>query len=1025
MLDPAAVVTSAAPDLLVVHRKLPGRARLRSEQLRRAPARVRALEAELRKERGVLGVDASPVTGSILLRFEQGADFEALLRRVAELLAGPDEPPRSRRRIPLSSALPTPILQLGLLADAASAMRSALRREPPRARGPAPRAPSEEPALAWHGLDEEAVVGAVEADAERGLTAEAARERLARFGPNVLAEPVRRSELAIFVDQLRSTPVLLLLGSAVLSAATGGIGDAVAILAVVGVNATIGYLTESSAERTIRSLEQRGPRKARVVRAGETIEVDFAELVPGDLLLLAPATLVPADARLLRSDSLVIDESSLTGESVPVAKSAGALLEPELPLADRGNMVYRGTIVTGGAGVAVVVATGLSTELGRIQLLMGQVVNPPTPLQLELERLSTQLAVGAGLVCLGVLGIGLLRRMPALELVKTSISLGVAAVPEGLPTVAITTLALGIRRMRELDVMVRELGAVETLGALEVLCLDKTGTITENRMRVVDHLVGLPGEPAEGEARRWLERVAVLCSEVELETDEAGAPRLVGSPTENALVAFALDSGCDLARERRARPRLETRYRAPGRNYMSTLHADEQRYLLAVKGAPADVLALASHRVAGGEILPLDEAARQAIRRENERMAGAALRVLGCAFKQVGERDAEVEGLVWAGLLGMADPPKADMREILAGFHRAGVRTVMITGDQSATAHAIAKQIGLRENGTIEILDSTSLEGLVPEVLRALAGRADVFSRVSPAHKLQIVQALQSAGHVVAMTGDGVNDGPALKAAEVGIAMGRGGTDVAREVADVVIQDDDLRHILVAVEQGRTIYEDIKKALHFILSTNLAEIVVTAAQVAAVGGETLTPMQLLWINILTDVFPELALAVEPPESDLLAKPPRSRGRKMFERHDFARIGVEGGLIGLTSLAAFFWGRRGGAGQGGTLAFHTLTASQLLFAVSARSETHSIFDRSSLAKNAYIPMAIAGSLGLGLLADLAPPLRTLLGSTKMRASDWAIVAALSTGPLLTSELMKLLFRPGGPLERIAPHAPKRG
>jgi P-type Ca2+ transporter type 2C len=991
----------------------------------------------MREVPGVRAIDASAVTGGILITFDPVVPLEDLVARVAQALSGPSRERRQGSPARAPAGLPTPLVQLALLADGANALRRTLRREPPRTRGPKPHSGDAQPSRSWHAEPQDDVLTALESTTA-GLTNSDATSRLSKFGPNALAEPEHRSELMIFLGQLRSTPVLLLFGSAALSAATGGVGDAVAILAVIGVNATIGYLTESSAERTIRSLERRGARTARVLRDAAEVELPVESLVPGDVVLLGPATVVPADARLVACDSLVVDESSLTGESVPVAKQASDPTAVEAPLGDRSNMVYRGTIVTGGAGAAIVVATGLATEIGRIQALLGTVTRPATPLQLELERLSTQLAIGAGVICVGVLGLGLLRRMAPLAIAKTSISLGVAAVPEGLPTVAITTLALGIRRMRELHVMVRQLGAVETLGALEVLCLDKTGTITENRMRIVDYLVGLPGRPPRQSERDWLDRVAVLCSEVELGRGGDDLPALTGTPTETALVRFALEAGCDVDAERARHPRLSTRYRAPGRNYMSTLHEAGSEYLLAVKGAPMDVIARATLRIEGDAVVPLTEPERETIRRENERMAGAALRVLGCAFRVDPSPDVPAEDLVWVGLLGMADPPRAGMPELFGRFHRAGIRTVMITGDQSATASAIAKQVGLCRDGRLEILDSTRLEGLDPEVLKALAGRADVFSRVSPAHKLQIVQALQSAGRVVAMTGDGVNDGPALKAADVGIAMGKSGTDVARDVADVVIQDDDLSSIIVAVEQGRTIYDDIKKALHFILSTNLAEILVTAAQVAFGPGETLSPMQLLWINLLTDVFPELALAVEPPETDVLARPPRRAGSSMFARHDFARIAVEGGLIGGAALGAYVLGGRGGGGAGapaggaagaagaargagraGSLTFHTLTTAQLLFAISARSEEHSIFDRSSLAKNAYIPAAIAGSIGLGLLADLAPPIRTLLGTSKLSAADWAIVAGLSTVPLLASEVFKLLFRKGGPLERLAP------
>jgi Ca2+-transporting ATPase len=1002
----------------VVHAQVRGRLRVRIARLRGDRALARAVEQRFCTVSGVRAAGANPLTASVLLAYDPALEARSLLpalERVWADLSGSWQPPTARpahgSSVPLPGAEPS-------------------------------AAPNElADATPWHRLSSLDALARMESGPD-GLSAAEVVLRRARHGTNALPAPPRRSKLSIFGAQLTSVPVAMLGVSALLSVSTGGIFDAVAILAVVIVNASIGYVTENNAERIINAIGEGALLDVEVVRGGARQRVAPDAIVPGDILVLGAGAFVAADARLLEADALVIDESALTGESLPVHKSELELEPSRVALADRRNMVFRGTLVTGGSGRALVVATGKATQIGLVQSLVTSVVQRETPLQVQLRELGLQLAVVAGSVCGAVFGIGLLRGYPLLQMLRTSISLAVAAIPEGLPTVAITTLALGIRRLAQQRVLVRQLNAVETLGAIQVMCLDKTGTITINRMSAVEVFVGLQSWPVETcrEAAVSLDcsdleallRVAVLCSEVVIE-HRGGVPVLHGSATESALVQLAIDSGMDASELLRGSELLARQFRSEGRSYMATLHrpaeplsswpaipssAAADTLWLSVKGRSPEVLGLCGFQLVGGRICELTDEARRSIATASERMAGRALRVLGFAAGRWSPQRAEggislaaATDLIWLGLVGMSDPPREGMRELLQRFHAAGMRTVMITGDQSATAQAIGKAVGLSGDEHLEILDSTELQGIAPEVLRALAQRIHVFSRVSPAHKLQIVHALQSAGYTVAMTGDGINDSPALRAADVGVAMGGSGTSAAREVADVVLEDDNLETLIDGIAQGRAIYDNIKKAVHFILSTNLSEILLTFLGIAAGVGETLTPMQLLWINLLSDVFPELALAVQPPESDVLRRAPRDPARPMFDRADLARVVLQGGVLTAGPLAAYGYGRaRYGAGpRSVTLAFTVLSITQLLHVLSSRSQHHSIFDRERLPGNRYIPMALGGGLALQVLATIVPGARRLLGVVPLGLADWGVVMSSAMGPLLVNETIKLMSR----------------
>ncbi len=1010
-----------------VHTAVPGRARFKVEGLYQSAMLGRLLEQRLSRGRGIERVSANPLTGNVLVRFDPGLGHEAIAAMLEVTLAGCRAAVNqgAGRLNGASSHKSSNRRHDSAPVSGQSDARAAWRIAEPRNAAGAPQDSS-----AWHVLDTGSVLARCRTSARFGLSQADADERLKAVGPNLLPETAERSALGILLGQVNSMPVALLTAAAALSLATGGIADALAIMGVVAINAAIGYVTESRSEKAIRSLRNLIHPTAPVVRDGNIIELDAERVVPGDILVLKPGGHVCADARLLEAQRLTVDESALTGESMPVNKVAGRLDDAVIPLADRVNMVYRGTLVTGGQGLAVVVATGRATELGLIQTLADEAEAPATPMERELERMGRQLVAVSSAVCGLVFGIGVMRGFGLLEMLKSSISLAVAAVPEGLPTIATTTLALGVMNMRRHRVVVRRLDAVETLGCIQTICLDKTGTLTLNRMAVVGAYAGMrsfrvaDGRFFEGEnaldpssLRETAEllRACVLCSDTVIER-EAGQYRLKGSPTENALVQTAIGAGVDVLAMRRKFPTTGVIRRSEDRNFMCTLHAEaanpaaDTRLTAFVKGSPAEVLAMCRWQIRDGETVALTDDDRLAIETENARMAGRALRVLGCACRRLdgGEITDPIDaGLIWLGLVAMADPVRTGVRDVIRAFHRAGIDTVMITGDQSATAYAIGKELALSRNGRLEILDSAELAKIEPADAIAISGKVQVFARVNPANKLQVVRAFQSAGKVVAMTGDGINDGPALKAADVGIAMGTAGTDVAREVADVVLQDDNLETMLVAVRQGRTIYRNIRKSVRFLLSTNLSEIAVMLVALGAGMGQPLSAMQLLWINLVTDVFPGLALAVEQPEADVMTEPPRSESQPIVQVSDFPAIAAESGVISASALAAYGYGvaRYGAGARAATLAFTSLTGAQLLHAISCRSETHTVFDSAPLPPNPYLLAALAGSIAVQGLTFVVPGLRSLLGITSIGALDGLVIGASALLPLFVNEAIK--------------------
>ena len=1012
MAHAATQLESSPPLVTPVRASRHGRLRLQVLGLYRSERLKTELERSLAGNAPILAVSANPLTGNVLILFDPGRDPGQIIQAVETL---------ARRHF---QHRPAPGRQAG---PAAATPKPATSKKRFAAAKPAPDVESAQavPAHPWHQMDTRETLARLET-AQHGLSWDEARHRLSIYGPNRLAENKRRSAIEIFAEQL-ANPAMAMLGvSAVVSIATGGLIDAAVIVSAVLLNGIIGYVTESSSERTINALGSMAPTHAHVIRDGQQSLIAVEEIVVGDLLVLTPGSYVPADARLLNSSRLTVDESALTGESTPASKHWDFIAPEDTPLADRKNMLHMGTIVTGGSGQAVAAATGRHTEIGVIQSLVGSVKTPDTLLQRQLDDMSTTLATTCGMLCVGVFGLGLLRGYTWLQMLASSISLAVAAIPEGLPAVATTTLAIGIRNSHRDKVLIRQLSAVESLGSVEVICLDKTGTLTLNKMKTVSmrtagHTVGVADEqfthhgrpiaPLEQPELSRLLQVVCLCSEVKLNGAEDARPELEGSPTECAMVESALNAGQDVRGLRSAHPLLKTTHRAEDRPWMATAHETEDgRVLFAVKGSPSDVLALCEWRQNNGEPEVLDDAIRDRIIERNDRLAGDSLRVLGVAYAY-GDKtdDLKTPALVWLGLIGMEDAIRPDMDKLMAEFHSAGVRTVMITGDQSATAYSVGRRLGLSGENPLEIIDSSNLDKLDPEILKAVIKNTSVFARVSPAHKLKIVQALQQAGHVVAMTGDGVNDGPALKAADIGVAMGEQGTDVARSVADVVLEDDNLHTMILAIRQGRTIYGNIRKSLRFLLSTNLSEIELAVITMALGMGEALNPLQLLWINMVADIAPAMALALEPPEQDVLKQKPRDPKRPIIDGPDFRRLLRESMFITAGSLAVYtLTQRRYGPGlQASSNTFLAFTLSKLIHALSCRSETTTVLDKDRPG-NPHMIAALGGTLAIQGLATFVPALRNLLRCSPLAVADLPLILAGAGLPFLINESAKRLI-----------------
>lgn len=913
---------------------------------------------------------------------------------------------------------------------------------------------------AWHALNREDVVDRLQTEPAHGLDQDQVAARLQKFGYNELEESPPPSFLQMVLDQFSNFIVIVLIIAALISALLGDYIEAVAILAIVVLNALLGVVQERRAEEALASLRKLAAPEAHVVREGHRVTVPSRELVVGDVVILESGNYVPADMRLIETANLRIEEASLTGESEVVEKDSSIVLHQDVALGDRRNTAFSGTLVAYGRGRGIVVSTGMNTQIGMIAKMLQIVKEEDTPLQQRLDQLGKTLGWGALAICGLVFVIAWARGYVPSEVFLIAVSLAVAAVPEGLPAVVTITLAFGMREMINRHALIRRLASVETLGSTTVICSDKTGTLTQNQMTVTevwvdgtgisvgsdqdravyqmgDEVIDLANYPAATTAL-W---VAALDSDAELEIEDTrdgstkGKVTAVGDPTEAALVVAAAMAGAPRHELKEAYPRINEIPFDSRRKRMTTVHKIIQprsedaspfydsRFaeweLVATKGAPDVILDLCTHfqRMDDSQE-PLTEALREKITVANDTMSQKALRVLAVAYrvgKQVNQvnspEDLERE-LIFVGLIGMIDPARPEIAEAIERARQAGIRTMMITGDYPQTARAIASEIGLIETDH-HVLTGPELEEMSDEVLQGRVLETDVYARVSPEHKVRIVAALKNNDQIVAMTGDGVNDAPALKRADIGVAMGITGTDVAKETADMVLTDDNYASIVAAVEQGRVIYSNIRKFVYYLLSCNVAEIMVIFLAIMAGLPSPLSAIQLLWLNLVTDGAPALALGVEKGDPDTMKRNPRPPKEPIINR--LMQLGIFVQTLAITSvtLSAFLLGRQmypGDEARAATMAFVTLSFSELFRAFTSRSERFPIF-RIGLFSNKWMFYAVFSSLILLLLVLYVPFLQPIFGTVPLVWEQWRLILPLLFIPALAAEILKWILSRG--------------
>lgn len=976
------------PIIVPVHTKVRGRARFKFTSWFPSPEGRRQVDAAVRRLPGVHRVRSNSVTGSLLVFFDPEEDWHAIAEGIRGVVENAVDRGRKRRQ---NAAGPYPEDAFPPAFPASG--QAGLPHE-------------------WHRLGEDRVLALAGTSRDLGLDPEAAEQRIKMHGANVIRASRLKGRAEILKDQFLFLPMTLLVAEAVAALLGGALIEAALLSTVMAFNVMTGYFIDRRAEGVIAAFGERPRPPATVLRGGAWVKVPGEKLVLGDVLRLSPGTYVGADARILHAAHLKIDESLLTGESNPVDKHANVIAGPAAPLFEQRNMAFMGTLVVGGEGLAVIVATGPATAYGKLSTLFQETTSPQTPVIVKIDDLSGRLLKAAITISSGVLLIVLLRGRGLLQAGGRAFAIAAAGMPAGLPSAATVNMALGFQRLKRQQVSIRRLYSLESLSAVQVICFDKTGTLTRSRINVQQiHCAGNlirihkrtfwsannPFTPLEDPTSRRLLEACVLCSESRVQLDAAtNRRRISGSPTEVALLHLAVLAGFDPEESYRRHPLQKVRHRSDVQRYMMTVHRTPQgRVVVYVKGDPSDVLDMCAWQLRGGRRLKLSDTAKIDIEIQNQRMADEALRVLGFAYSsQQAPPDGSqpLGGLTWIGMVGMAEPIRQGVGALIDRLHRAGIQTVMITGDQSTTAEAVARQIKLGINSEIRIFDSSRFDALTPEVASALIREVEVFARVNPAQKLQIIQAYQKRGLVVAMTGDGINDGPALRAADVGIAMGLSGTDAAREVADMVLERDNITDVNTAIVEGRAAFRNLKRSLRYFITTHFSDILLTAAASGAAPGEALLAFRPVQFNLLSDLAPGLALLMEPASPTIEREAPRDRREPLFSGPDLRALFSESAVLAGGALAAFGYGlmRYGPGTRAATMAYESLSAAKVLHALTCRPLGGDSAKSKGGAANPLLDAALVAALAAQAGTILIPGFRRLLKIAPLNLADIAVV-----------------------------------
>ena len=860
----------------------------------------------------------------------------------------------------------------------------------------------------WHSSSVEEVSKKLKTNINIGLSGEEAQKRFERYGPNNLKEKKKESIFVKFIKQFNDFMIITLIIAAIISAVVSKLNgeadyiDSIIIVAIVIFNAIMGLVQEQKAEKSLEALKKMSAPNAKVRRNGRVQEIDATMVVPGDIVILEAGNYVPADCRLINSYNLKIEESALTGETIPSLKDSSKILKENTAMGDLCNMVFATTIVVNGHGEAIVVETGMNTRVGKIAGMIIEDESPETPIQKKLAEVGKILAIACIIICVLIFVIGIFKKIPIIEMFMTSVGLAVAAIPEGLPAIVTIMLSIGVTKMAKKNSIIRKLPAVETLGSSSVICSDKTGTLTQNKMTVTE--VRNCFGRANSNERKFIFELGTMCTDT---TEERinGKLGFVGEATEVAISNAAMEEGVSKSFLYDEMKRINDIPFDSKRKMMTTIHKYGNRYRIITKGAPDVLLKRCSNCYSGGQIVPIFSK-KDDINEQNNQMAEKALRVIAVAYKDVEKlpemQDVEKD-LIFCGLIGMIDPPREGVKEAVRTCRRAGIKTVMITGDHLQTAKAIAKELGILKRGDLAI-DGETLERMSQHELEQNIMDYSVFARVSPEHKVRIVKAFQSTGAVVAMTGDGVNDAPALKNADIGIAMGKGGTDVAKNAADMILLDDNFVTIVEAVKQGRNIYDNIKKAIHFLISTNIGEIVTIFFGLVLGIKSPLLAIQLLWINLVTDSLPAIALGLEKEEENIMSRLPRNPKKNLFADGLWWKIMIEGAMLGIFTLLAFSIGNRLYSVEvGRTMAFLALGILELVHSFNIKSE-ESIF-KIGIFENKYLIGALVLGVILQVIVVVISPLAQIFSLVPLTGIQWLYTVLIAIAPIPIVEIQK--------------------